>query len=358
MPDYVKRYDINKEEASFKEAVLNFQKEEIEEWYESLIEKITALDCKHFKFKSNTTQVRFHIERLIKSFKNSEYDHQDAKEITKRLSGIEKEKNEEFRKFHGIQEGSLFLIIREDEDKNQLVLAKIDHSSVIDDRSNVTSGVPKTPSVYKACIVTYITKPDFDIISVYIGDKGQSKVAKFWRDDFLECIQITNDEASTKNAFHEVEKKIRKYTRNSNNKNFDIDKYLLRNNLSTYFKTHEVYKHSEMIDFVVTQYKPENVELKKEELIKELSELPVKLKGTSQYFDLSFSIVDKELKTLRKTVYHIDKDIDLTIKNGFEDKEKITKVSDSTGKPCLLIKDVSSIDDFPIGNIKLVEETK
>ena len=103
-----------------------------------------------------------------------------------------------------VQVGSLMqaLFYDGDNERYMFLLAKVAHVVFVNQVGlSDTQGFPKDIKVYKSATF-YIDATSSEEIGVQLH---QDTITKYWYDEFLELIELTNDEENTKNAFNAID---------------------------------------------------------------------------------------------------------------------------------------------------------
>lgn len=290
------------------------------------------ISVRHFKTKSSDTQV---ISCVLQSFQNKdELDIVNEKSdvIAQRLLEKEIEAEQKISQMNiRIQRGSLIqaLLYDENADDYTYLLAKVEHSDFVDDSDfTYKTGFSKDKkTIWKSCLID-LSHPDNNIYNAQIYS---DTVAKFWSDDFLELIAMTDNESNTISAFKALDSSLNRSIKQSAPR----DHTIIRNAIIHYFKSHEHFDFGEMLDSVLNQYQP--VELSQEDvtsLRSKLSELPEK-----KHFDRQFETVAKAINARIKKVYDVNAGIQIKITDEIQDIENtISAFRDDDGTKYIKIK--------------------
>ena len=160
---------------------------------------------KNYKSKAETTQVINCIKNIIDNQSEPTVCEEFFESVSMRL--LEKEisaqsKIEKMKK--SVQVGSLIQALFYDRDNQRymFLLAKVAHVVFVNQVGlSDTQGFPKDIKVYKSATF-YIDATSSEEIGVQLH---QDTITKYWYDEFLELIELTNDEENTKNAFNAID---------------------------------------------------------------------------------------------------------------------------------------------------------
>lgn len=194
------------------------------------------------------------------------------------------------------------------------------------------SGFPYANRALKSCL--YKFNSDKELEDIYVTDKQDSK---YWHEDFLELVECSGNEKSTKEVFSLIEKKIRLGTKKSS-----ADYYALRNNLVTYFQSPRVFSYDDMEHVVFENYEakdPANVDINKikQNIYNEI---------LSNKYNTSFTIVPTSIKTKLKKSIKINSFINLQFDGG--DENYTTMISSFIEEGKKYIRIVADDDAYEI----------
>lgn len=155
--------------------------------------------------------------------------------------------------------------------------------------------------------------------------------AKFWSDDFLELDEMISDETNTLKSFKAIETVLNTNLRGVATK----DHTVLRNGFIAYYKGQEHIDFSEMVNYILGQYDPVDIDAAKVADIREkILQLPEK-KG----FDRQFNSAPKTINARIRKTYEVNDGIQLKITDAIENlNETIVAYQDENGVRYLRIK--------------------
>lgn len=305
-------------------------KERIEEYIYQVIEQtLDSKNTKYYKQQRDTTEVISLASESIKSSclllsttinedevaaeMQTDLFEEISDNIAKRLISSEKKGNKNSANLKSsVKRGSVIQSnVKTTYDGVQsymYVIAKVEYVEGFDkEKFNDTSILPKDNKVLKTCIIRY--NDDHDIEDIMLTDK-ESNIRKYWYDDFLELISITNDEENTKKSFEEIDRVL---SRNIKSKS-PSDYIILRNELIGYYKRNDNFTFTNMVDTVLKTHMPENESvINMEEIIKKVEKLV-----DSKKFDNQFEIKRDIIKNKIKKVISVNNEIDLTLKSNID----------------------------------------
>lgn len=214
-----------------------------------------------------------------------------------------------------VQKGSLIQVLLQEEENNKTtyLLAKVEHSGFVDDADfSFKSGFSKDKkTIWKTCI--------FDL-SIAEQQKIPAKVysntaAKYWWNDFLELVAVTNDERNTERAFKAVDVALNRMVKDM----APFDHTIIRNAFVSYFKNHEHLDYDQMVHDIMDDYVPTDLEQEKLYSLRDrLLELP-----DERHFDRQFTPIPSVIKARIKKVYDIYQGIKLQITDEIDNIEDV-----------------------------------
>ncbi|HFI0155842.1 TPA: hypothetical protein ACGO9B_000921 [Streptococcus suis] len=311
--------------------------EEFYDYFSQILVKITNNKVvKNFLPKSDNVQVVTAIRSIIYNKTDSEKCDGFFEDISKRLLEKEKSTQEKINRLDKeVQVGSLLQALFYDENSTSymFLLAKVEHIEFVKDEDlTFQSGFPKDIKIYKSCV--FHIDNDYKVSGVQIH---LDKIAKYWFDEFLELIELTNDEINTDLAFRAIDGFLNRNMK----KKYPRDRGSLRNSFISYFRQNEIMNYDEMIYDIFSSYSPIDNNFPKDEMKDRLLKLP---DSNSKKFERNFSIVQDIVKARIVTNYDVYKGITLKV---LENREVI-KVIKESGRKFLKIPVVNedTINEF------------
>lgn len=294
---------------------------------------------KNYKSKAKTTQVLNCIKNIIERRDEPTDCEEFFESISMRLLDKEisaQSKIEKMKK--SVQVGSLIQALFYDRDNQRymFLLAKIAHVVFVNQVGlSDTQGFPKDIKVYKSAIF-YIDETSNEEIGVQLH---QDTITKYWYDEFLELIELTNDEENTKNAFNAIDGFLNRKIK----KEYPKDRAFLRNSFIHYFRANATMDYDSMINDIFNDYSPIDELFPIEQFKNELLKLPEKRK-----FERNFQVVADIVKARIRTNYEVYPGIRLTVSENREVIETYTE----QGKKYLKIQvtDETTYLEFTHGN--------
>ena len=301
------------------------ESQELHEYVSYLLHDIQVKKNKRsFVFRSSTTEVRRAMDLMLNG------DFQKGSEINAdRLLFIEKVAQEKYSKLTEIQKGILFQALIEDDGVYKIVITKADHNDYLDESDLVKhKGLPWKKKVFKAIAVNCPSKKILE--EPFVLDTN-TKMAKYWWQDYLELRERFTDSYNTETSLDVFDRKIL----NSIKKQYPADHTVLRNSVIGYFRSNQQFELTDFVDSVFLKYSPIDFQLPVSRLREKILSLPDKYN-----FDTSF-VIQKESINKRKVENKIPltDTIDLVIKDHISDLVKIIKAEkDSQGYKYIKIR--------------------
>lgn len=271
--------------------VLN-KSEQLSEYISSLFDNISNITGKRiFYFRSESTEVRHAISLMISdSFREGSIIN------AKRLLDIEKKAQEKINLNIEIQKGSLFQAVVKENERQKIIISKADHNEYLDESDfDLHKGLPWKKKIFKAIIIEFKpSETDIQTVSVY---DTNSRMSKYWWQDYLELVERYTDTENTKNALKLIDNKIFKPLE----KKHPADYLILRNTMVGYFRSKEEFKVEDFIENTLDGYQPVDAELSIDTLKSKLLTLP---ENEKREFDSRFSIEKSAInkRVIKKTI--------------------------------------------------------
>lgn len=314
---------------------------EFSNYLQQILDIITNNEVvREYKIRNNNTFVVSQIKEVLTNQLDAEKIKKCFQNVAEKLLEKEVIAQQKINKMNvEVQVGSLIQAVFYDDEKKKYLylLAKVEHISFVNDEdySFQTGFQKELKKVFKSCIFLIKDAPySVEGAKIYLDN-----VAKYWFNDFLELDEVTTDEINTERAF----KSIDSYLNRSLKKDYPEDRSILRNSFIRYFRANELINYREMIDTILTDYKPETLSNDKIENIKDkLLELPSK-----KSFDSLFEVSLDALKARIRTTYDLYPGIKLKVEDNLE---KIQSKESSDGRRYIVIEttDEKAFNDFKI----------
>lgn len=297
-----------------------------DEYVGELIEHINRNDSvRDYKTRSRYTEVISGAIAISSQKDNADVVRERTNSIANRLLVKEVEAQGHIGRLNtNVQKGSLIqaLLFDEQEHKHVYLLAKVEHSTFVDDVDfSFKTGFSKDKkTIWKSCLS-----------DEYYAKVYSNTSAKFWSDDFLELDEMISDETNTLKSFKAIETVLNTNLRGVATK----DHTVLRNGFIAYYKGQEHIDFSEMVNYILGQYDPVDVDAAKVADIREkILQLPEK-KG----FDRQFNSAPKTINARIRKTYEVNDGIQLKITDAIENlNETIVAYQDENGVRYLRIK--------------------
>ncbi|QTE94412.1 hypothetical protein [Shewanella algae] len=324
----IKVYEIDKAAPSPTESAPgNINSSDFSNFIDELTRKIhSSTSTKKYKFRSDS-DIKLEIEEIAKNDLQVKYSREIAKEL------LQSEKNYDKRHPNTpIKQGSLIISKYNIQSSNYILIAKIDFESYFS-KKNLTKnqGLPEEKGLLKAALFKIEGKKINSAIEV---SDTNSRISRFWVDEFLKADDINTDQDNTKNSFKEFKRVINRVL-----KEHSDDKYTMLNSLITYFATKEKFDSSTFFNDLTGNYTfscPKEIQ-------KELSEeIEKKIKGGT--FDGIFNLDNKLIKNNLKQSFKLDDDIVITTKKGNMERIFSHKIK---GIKYVVIRTDNGFADFP-----------
>jgi len=301
------------------------QSEDLHDYIVKLLEEITKSDNKRsFEFKSETTEVRIAIEKIL----NGSYN-EGVKINTNRLLDIEIKAQSQIDHLDKmIQKGSFFQALLVDTDEKVIVLTKADHNQFIDEIDfTLKKGLPWDKRIFKAFLVKFDN--EHNIKNIYVYDTT-NRTARYWWDGYLELKEKYTDSHNTKTSLYILDRKIFDPIK----RNYPADHTYLRNSTIRYFRSNDEFVLNDFLEQNFINYIPVDPDFPKEKIVNKIKELPEKWK-----FDYRFVIKKDEIKKKIINIIPLTEKIDLVFKDFIENINSIIIAwKDAEGNKYLKIK--------------------
>lgn len=292
----------------------------------------TNVSVREYKTRSSETEVIGSILEIYNNMGNNEIVLSKINIIANRLLHKEIEAQGRIGRLNtNVQKGSLIqaLLFNEDENQHIYLLAKVEHSDFVDDSDfSFKTGFSKDKkTIWKSCLFG-LSDPEAVEFNARIYS---NTIAKYWCDDFLELDEMMSDESNTVKAFNAIET-----TLNQNLKGIiSRDHTIIRNAIISYFKNNEHIDFPVMVETVLGQYDPVDLDVGKVNSLKEkMLQLPLR-----KNFDHQFNSVPNVINARIKKIYQVNQGIQLKITDAIDDIENtIVAYRDDDGTKYIKIK--------------------
>ncbi|WP_339065532.1 hypothetical protein [Teredinibacter turnerae] len=287
------RIDLNEEEIGDRLVIKDDN--DFDQYVENIVDDMyQSSSYKSYRFSSGETEV-------AKQAANMSVDCWDDRSqiIAKRLLRIEKLAQERVKKMVSLRTGSLVQIYAEVDGQITLIITKVDHNSYLNEVDlKKQLGLPENQRVQKTAIISF--EADNSVNDIRINDTNR-KISQYWWQDFLETEEIHSSEKNTLTAFNAIDRELHKTVRKKSKSDF----WTLRNAVISYFRTNDSCTFENLIETVFDGYQPDSPELKIDDLISKVKELPNKHKFDSQ-FEISTSSIKARINNQIKLAENLE----------------------------------------------------
>ena len=319
-----------------------------ESFNEYVLELITHINSnksvRAYKTSSNSTEVISCVLDILRNETNEKYVIHKNDVIAQRLLRTEKEAQSRVSSMNvNVKKGSLIQALIFDEARGTYLylLAKVEHSDFIDDYDfSFKTGFSKDKkTIWKSCLLD-LFNPDADIFDAKVYSDTK---AMYWSKKFLELEEVISDETNTVNAFKAIEAILNRSVKNESKQDYMI----IRNSFISYMKSNEHIDYNNMVDSVVGNYSPCEIdEARLINLKEKLYKLPAERK-----FDYQFTSVPKAINARIGKVYKVNTGIEVKITDGIPNlRETIRAFQASDGNRYLQIRttDTDTYESFKV----------
>lgn len=298
-----------------------------------LIEHINTNGAvRNYKTRSKYTEVISGVLTILQHKDDLEVVQNRATSIANRLLMKEVEAQEHISRLNiRVQKGSLIqaLLYDEQSKKHIYLLAKVEHSTFVDDLDfSFKTGFSKDKkTIWKSCLIELLSEDAEE----YYAKVYSNTAAKFWSDAFLEFNEMIDDENNTLISFKAIESVLNNNLRGEATK----DHTVIRNGFISYYKGHDYIDFPKMVDSVLGQYEPIDVDDTKIANIREkILKSPEK-----KHFDQQFNSVPKVISARIRKTYDVYSGIQLKITDAIANlDDTISAYRDDDGTRYLKIK--------------------
>lgn len=193
-----------------------------------------------------------------------------------------------------ITKGSLLQSLIVTEEGYVFIIAKIEHETFIDGQEMKSRyGLPTKKITLKSCKISM--DEDFNILEVKVSDSSNS-IAKYWLDGFLDLVTYNNNIDTTKKIYSGINRVLSKYLKGKSPRDFKF----VQEKVNHYMKSQQEYVHTNMVDYLLNEYYPEegsNINIT--ELRENLEVLPIKLGLDSHFVIDKNSIIKKVVNQIK-----------------------------------------------------------
>lgn len=317
--------------------------ETFNEYISELIAHINSnQNVRAYKTTSNSTEVISCVLDILNNKDSSELFEHKNNLIADRLLRKEIEAQSHVGRMNiNVRIGSLIqaLLFDQDSETYQYLFAKVEHSEFVDDSDySFKTGFSKDKkTIWKSCLIN-LFNPVAEIFDVKIYSDTK---AKYWSVDFLELVELINDEPNTVSSFKAIEGFLNRNVKRASKQDYVV----IRNAFISYMKSNEHIDYKTMVDTVLENYVPYDLDKERlDEYRNKLYDLPNK-KG----FDFQFNSIPTAINARIGKIYKVTTGIEVKITDSIPDiKETIKAFQAENGVRYLKIKvtDDDTYDSF------------
>lgn len=271
-----------------------------------------------YKTTSNSTEVISCVLSILKGKDNTELFAEKNDLIANRLLRKEKEAQSHVGRMNiNVRKGSLIqaLLFDEERDTYQYLIAKVEHSEFVDDSDySFKTGFSKDKkTIWKSCLIDLFNPAaeTFDV-KIYSDTK-----AKYWSIDFLELVELIDDESNTVNSFKAIDGFLNRNLKRASKQDYTV----IRNAFISYMKSNDHIDYKTMVDAVLGNYVPYDLDKERlDEYRNKLYDLPNK-KG----FDYQFNSIPAAINARIGKVYKVTTGIEVKITDSIPELKETIK---------------------------------
>jgi hypothetical protein len=318
---------------------------DIEQYTSKLfVQSLSAVNRRHYDFKRQSTEIAQIANSLIENINDPFLEDIFQKKvdiIAKRLLSSQQTYTKKYPNVNAPKVGSLVSILFQHEDKIDILFSKIDQENFLSIEDSLYKvGLPDNKATQKSCSISYkLVEDEYQLVDIVVTDTRPT-ISKFWSEEFLELIQLKDDENNTRESFNLIDQVLSRKIKKVSRKDYTE----LRNNLVGYFKTKESFNFEGMIDYVIGSYIPEEDSVSLDSLKDSMNKLRDQKK-----FDTSFDIKAEVIKARFKRTYKISDKIELRTAGHIENlNDVIIAKQNDLGEKVLEIKGINEkvYEDF------------
>lgn len=277
-------------------------------------------DDKQFKFASSDVEMSTIAIDIFHTKDNDEYGesifNSNVKKILERFVRIEK-KVAERETLYKVKKCSFIVSFLKYENKFILFVGKFEPDEYYENESyKKTSGfsAKKTKRYYKITLVIF-DELENNKIETHVHVL-ETSISKYWTNDFLEAIELTNDETNTSRSFRYLDNVLSQNFK----KYYPQDYREMRNTLISEFRNNTEFKFNPFIEKVFSIQDPtcplEKLSTIKDRTIKRFND---------KNFDKNFNIVQGVIKNRMSKKYIVNDDVTITNHTGLTNSITLRK---------------------------------
>ena len=304
------KVDITTQEVSLQEFAEN---DNVNHYIIELLENVSDSEGdREYLFEENSLTMKTYLGRII----NDNDRDSTSESIANRL--LQEENKAQQRIAHlkkQIQKGILIIsYVQMTEFEFKIILSKADYNEFIEEiTGNLKSGLPTKKKIFKSFIANVtMNDEESEITKLVTYDSNTSKAA-YWSKEFLELVEIRDDEKNTLVAYNSINKDIIEPLR----KKHKADYLCLWNATVAYFRGEGDFNLTHYRDNIVGNYQPIDDTLILDDIKSKINKLPAKYK-----FDSIFTKKPNVVKAKFKNTIKLSNEIDLVIKHDVANPKK------------------------------------
>lgn len=267
---------------------------------------------REYSFEENSLTMKNYLQQLI----NEEDRDGTSNLIANRLLQEETKAQERINHLDKqIQKGILIIsYVQMSETESKIILSKADYNEFIEEVSGeLTSGLPTKKKIFKSFIANVTISDDKGEMGKLVTYDSNTTKAAYWYKEFLELVEIRDDEKNTLTAYNAIKKDILTPLR----KKHKSDYLCLWNATIAYFRGEGEFDLAHYRDNIVGNYQPMDSNLNLDDVKTKIGKLPTKYK-----FDSKFTKKPDAVKDQFKNIIKLSNEIDLVIKHDVANPKK------------------------------------
>lgn len=270
---------------------------------------------KEYALVSEETEVAVQIKKIKE---NSECWDESTSIIANRFLRAERKSQDRVKQMNvKLRVGSLMQVLAKVENKDVMIIIKVDHSSYLDEITfKEKNGLPVNKHV-RAQKTAIISFDDMGLISEILLSDSNPKIAEYWSDDFLEVEEVNPSEKNTLRAFSAIDNLL---NRDLKRKEFFSDYWTIRNAVISYFRTRSSLTLDTLIQDVFDSYIPDNKEVDIDAIKIKIKDLPEK-----NNFDSQFEITASAIKARVVKQIELASNLELKFTGDVADLDNLIK---------------------------------
>lgn len=259
---------------------------------------------REYLFEESSLTMKTYLNRII----NDDNRDSTSELIAKRL--LQEENTAQKKIDHlkkQIQKGILIIsYVQMTDNEFKIILSKADYNEFIEEvTGNLRSGLPTKKKIFKAFVANVSVNDETEITKLVTYDSNTTKASYWWK-EFLELIELRDDEKNTLTAYNAVKKEILEPIR----KKHKADYLHLWNATVAYFRGEGEFDIEHYRDNVIGNYTPIDNTLDLSPIKEKVIKLPAKHKFDSRFIKKPNVVRDKFKNTIK-----LSEEIDLVIKH-------------------------------------------